>query len=195
MGCLRGRSLLLSDRARSTVLELLVYAARVDGPLNAMEAAALDGVALGLGMPGRAPWPGGSSLDEGHLLPPPLDELSALESRVAFGAAAWVACLDGPPSFVERALLDFVANEGGLGPGEVRALGAAAERTRRECGGRVPPAVEFELLALEILYLYALSVAKGGASPVFGGLAPRPDGPAAEGPNAGGGTARWWRAS
>ncbi len=195
MGRLRSRALLLSERARLSVLELLAYAARVDGPLTPTEAAALDGAASGLGLPGRAPWPDALALDGARLLPPPLHELSALERRVAFGAAAWVTHLDGPISFVERAFLDFVAEEAGLGSGEVRALGAAAERTRRECGGRVPPALEFELLALEVLYLYALNAGKLAPTPLPPGLGPGPPEPPAERASAGGNPARGRRAS
>jgi hypothetical protein len=175
-----GRSLELSDGARAVALELLAYAARVDGPLTLREVAALDGAARGLGVPGRAPRPDALRPDDGGLLPPPLDGLSALECRVAFGAAAWMVYADGAASFIERAFLDFVAEEGGLGPGEVRALVALAERARRECGPHMPPSLEFELLVLEVGYLYALTRAKLSPAPSSDRMTapPRAPGPA-----------------
>ncbi|HEU4538666.1 MAG TPA: hypothetical protein VFS00_31310 [Polyangiaceae bacterium] len=167
-----GRPPALPDRARALVLELLAYAARVNGPLTPPEAAALEGAARGLGAPGRASWPAAAPHEGGRLLPPPLDELSALERRIAFGAAAWMLCVDGAGSFVERAFLEFVAEEAGLGPDEVRALAAAAERARQGGGPRTPLAVEFELLVLEVFYLYALGSAKPCPSPLRSDLLP-----------------------
>jgi hypothetical protein len=156
-----GRPLELSDGACALVLELLAYAARVDGPLTLPEVAALDSAARGL----VAPWPDASPRNEGCLLPPPLGELSALERRVAFAAAVWVTYADGAASFVERAFLEFVAEEAGLGPGEMRALFATAERARREGGPHLPLSLEFELLVLEVGYLYALTRAKLSPAP------------------------------
>ncbi|HEU4411087.1 MAG TPA: hypothetical protein VFS43_37890 [Polyangiaceae bacterium] len=146
----------LPQQARALVLELLAYAARVDGPLEPREVTALDAAAGRLGLAGRVPLPEGLPLDEGHLLPPPLDELSPLERRLAFGAAAWMVYLDGVESFVERAFLDFIADEAGLRPDEARTLRTTAKRVRRACGERVPLSVELDLLALELAYLYAL---------------------------------------
>jgi hypothetical protein len=186
MGHLRSRSLLLSERARTTVLELLAYAARSDGPLTPREAAALDGAALGIGAPVRVPRGAALPLpsDDARLLPPCLHELSTLERRVAFGAAAWMVRIDGVESLVPRAFLDFIAEEAGLGPGEIRVLDAAVERARRECSEHVPLAVEFELLVIELLYLSALTASKLG--PVPSNLGPYGEELAPEGVTAGG---------
>jgi hypothetical protein len=90
MARLLERSFAPSERVSALVLELAAYAARVDGPITVPEIAALDGAAHGLGASERPAWPDALLLDEGRFLPPPLDELSALERRVAFGAAAWM---------------------------------------------------------------------------------------------------------
>ncbi|HEU4538335.1 MAG TPA: hypothetical protein VFS00_29645, partial [Polyangiaceae bacterium] len=124
------------------------------------------------GAPGRASWPGASPPEEGGFLPPSLDDLSALERRIAFGAAAWMLCADGAWSFVERAFLEFVAEEAGLGPGEVRALATAAERARHGGGPPMPLAAEFELLLLEVFCLYALTSAKLRLPPLPSNLFP-----------------------
>jgi hypothetical protein len=196
MARLLERSFSPSGRARALTLELTAYAARVDGPVSLPEVAALGGAAKGLGAPERPAWPDALLLDEGRFLPPPLHELSAIERRVAFGAAAWMVHADGVESFVERAFLDFVADEAGLGPGEARALGAAAARARGACGEHLPRSVEFELLVLEVLSLHALGA--GELVPP-----PAPDGPGPRGPEAGAGEVaaggdgrgRWRRAS
>jgi hypothetical protein len=192
MARLLERSFAPSERASALVLELAAYAARVDGPVTLPEVAALDGAAHGLGAPERPAWPDALLLDEGRLLPPPLGELSAFERRVAFGAAAWVVYADGAESFVERAFLDFIADEAGLGPGEARALSEAAARARRACGEHVPRSVEFELLVLEIVYLHALGAGELGPP----GLGPRgPEVEAGEAAPGGGRRAGWRRAS
>ncbi|HEU4404559.1 MAG TPA: hypothetical protein VFS43_04625 [Polyangiaceae bacterium] len=181
----------LSERAGEAVLELLAYAARVDGPLTPREVSALDAAALGLGLRGRVRWPELLLSDEGHLLPPPLEGLTELERRVAFGAAAWMTRVDGVESFVERAFLEFVAEEAGLGENEAWALRAEAARARRDGKGLVPMPVEFELLVLGVLYLYALCP-PGGREPyaAAAGRPPapgdRPAGAAARGPSAAG---------
>ncbi len=196
MARLLERSFAPSERASALVLELVAYAARVDGPISLPEVAALDGAAQGLGAPGRPAWPDALLLDEGHLLPPPLGELSALERRVAFGAAAWMVYADGIESFVERAFLDFVAEEAGLGSGEARVLSAAAARARRACGDHVPRSIEFELLVLEILYLHALGAGELGA-PLTQACAAstEPEAKAGEATAGVGARTRWKRAS
>jgi hypothetical protein len=190
------RSFAPSERLRALLLELAAYAARVDGPVTLPEVAALNGAARGLGASERPVWSDNLLLDEGHLLPPALRELSALERRVAFGAAAWMVYADGVESFVERAFLDFVADEAGLGPGEARALSEVAARARRAGGEQVPPSVEFELLVLEILYMHALDAGEFGPPPAPEGGVPRaPEAEAAEAIAGGSGRTRWRRAS
>ncbi len=196
MARLLDRSFAPSEPLRALLLELVAYAARVDGPVTLPEVAALDGAARGLGAPERPAWPDALLLDEGHLLPPPLGELSALERRVAFGAAAWMVYADGVESFVERAFLDFVADEAGLGPGEARALSEAAARARRAGGEHVPRSIEFELLVLEVLYLHALDAGELGPPPGRQDRGPRdPEAGAAEAVAGGDGPDRWRRAS
>jgi hypothetical protein len=155
MGRALGPRLAPSEEAGVAMLDLLSYAARVDGPLTPAEAAALEAAAAGLGLRGRARWLESLPLEGGHLLPPPLDGLSYLERRVAFAAAAWLTRADGDESFVERALLDFVAEEAGLEGAEACALRAGAHRVRQAYGDVVSPAVEFDLLVHDVLSLYA----------------------------------------